>query len=225
MRHENTVQAQSYDTLGVRAVINADGMKTGLGGTLMSDVVLDAMREASRGFVDMWELQRAVSARIAKLTQNEAALVCSGAAGGLFLTTLACITGPDLAAIGRLVQRGPEAFGRREVVIQAAQRNPFLPAVTLAGARLVEVGNVLQTLPWEVEAGISDKTVAVIHFPGSHLESGALDLDLVIEIAHRHGIPVIIDAAAQLPPRENLWRFTERGGDLVIFSGGKDLRG
>jgi len=48
----------------------------------------------------------------------------------------------------------------------------------------------------------------------------------VVEIAHAHGVPVVVDAAAQLPPTENLWKFTrDQGADLVIFSGGKDLHG
>ena len=213
------------DDLSVRRIVNADGMKTGLGGTLMRQRTLDAMREGATAFVDMWELQAAVSRRIATLTRNEAALVCTGAAGGMFLGTLACLTGADERAITRLVQRGPESLKRREVIVQAAQRNPFLPALTLAGARLIEIGNVLQTLPADLEAAIGEETAAVFHFPGRHLEAGALDLETVIEIAHGHDVPVVVDAAAQLPPRENLWRFTQSGADLVIFSGGKELRG
>jgi L-seryl-tRNA(Ser) seleniumtransferase len=215
----------TLDDLSLRRIVNADGMKTGLGGTLMSSRTLDAMREGAAAFVDMWELQAAVASRIASLTQNEAALVCTGAAGGMFLSTLACLTGADERAVTRLVQRGPRSLKRREVIVQAAQSNPFLPALTLAGARLIEIGNVLQTLPADLEAAIGEETAAVFHFPGRHLEAGALDLMTVIEIAHRHEVPVVVDAAAQLPPRENLWRFTQMGADLVIFSGGKELRG
>jgi L-seryl-tRNA(Ser) seleniumtransferase len=47
-----------------------------------------------------------------------------------------------------------------------------------------------------------------------------------VEIAHAHRVPVVVDAAAQLPPTENLWRFTrEFGADLAVFSGGKDFHG
>jgi L-seryl-tRNA(Ser) seleniumtransferase len=215
----------ALDRLGLRTIVNADGMKTGLGGTLMSDRTLDAMREGSTAFVDMWELQAAVSRRIADLTRNQAGFVCTGAAGGMFLATLACLTGPDERDIGRYVLRGPRSVERREVVVQAAQRNPFLPAITLAGAEIVEIGNVLQTLPADLEAAISSRTAAVFHFPGRHLANNALGLDEVIEIAHAANVPVVADAAAQLPPRENLWRLAERGADLVIFSGGKELRG
>jgi L-seryl-tRNA(Ser) seleniumtransferase len=44
-------------------------------------------------------------------------------------------------------------------------------------------------------------------------------------IAHRHGLPVIVDASAALPPRANLRRFLAEGADLVTFSGGKAIGG
>ena len=49
-------------------------------------------------------------------------------------------------------------------------------------------------------------------------------LPMVVEIAHEHDVPVIVDAAAELPPTENLSKYTEQGADLVAFSGGKAIR-
>jgi L-seryl-tRNA(Ser) seleniumtransferase len=89
----------------------------------------------------------------------------------------------------------------------------------------VQVGNVLQTFDWELEAAITPTTAAVLFFAGGHLGFGTLGLDEVIRIAHKANVPVVVDAAAQLPPKSNLWSFTGRGADLVIFSGGKELRG
>jgi L-seryl-tRNA(Ser) seleniumtransferase len=211
-----------YQSLGVRRVINADARLTRLGGSLMADPVRAAMDAAARSYVDMFELQAAVSARLAKLTRNEAAHVCTGAAAGLFLTTLACMVGTDPQLIARL----PELGERREVIIHCAHRIPYDLAARLSGARLVQIGNVLQTFAWELEAAISPRTAAVLYIAGEHLARGALPLPEVVAIAHAHGVPVIVDAAAQLPPPENLWRFTrEQGADLAIFSGGKDLGG
>lgn len=216
-----------YQRLGLRRVINADARLTRLGGSIMPPEVLAAMAEAAQWYVDIFELQRAVGRRIAELTHNEAAYVCTGASAGLFLATLACLTGPDLKAISRLVDEMPDpVLSKDEVVIHTAHRIPYDPAIRLAGARLVEIGNVLQTFPWELEAAITERTAAVVYMAGEHLSRGALPLPQVIEIAHAHGVPVIVDAAAQLPPPENLWRFTrDLGADLTIFSGGKDLRG
>lgn len=213
-----------YERLGMRRVINADATLTRLGGSLMPSHVLDAMREAASSFVDMYELQQVVGKRLADLTRNEAAYVSTGAAAGLVLATLATMTGGDLSTIARLIETGEAP--KNEVIIHRVHRIPYDPAVRLAGARIVEVGNRLQTFPWEFEAAITPRTAMVFYSAGVHLASGALPLAETVEIAHAHGIPVVVDAAAQLPPTENLWRFTrELGADLAVFSGGKDFHG
>src|SRR5918993_1053539 len=213
-----------YDRLGMRRVINADATLTRLGGSLMSSEVLDAMCDAAASFVDMYELQQVVGKRLAELTRNEAAYVSTGAAAGIVLATLAAMTEGDLATIARLIETGE--VPKNEVIIHRVHRIPYDPAVRLAGARIVEIGNRLQTFPWELEAAISPRTAMVFYSVGVHLAGGALPLAETVEIAHAHGIPVVVDAAAQLPPTENLWRFTrELGADLAVFSGGKDFHG
>jgi L-seryl-tRNA(Ser) seleniumtransferase len=135
---------------------------------------------------------------------------------------LACAVGADPQRIARL----PELGERDEVIIHCAHRIPYDLSARLSGARLIEIGNALQTFPWELEAAIGPHTAAVLYIAGAHLARGALPLPEVTAIAHARGVPVIVDAAAQLPPPENLWRFTrEQGADLAIFSGGKDLGG
>src|SRR5215210_741212 len=213
-----------YDRLGMRRVINADATLTRLGGSLMPSEVLDAMREAACSFVDIYELQQVVGRRLAELTRNEAAYVSTGAASGLVLATLAAMTDGDLPTIAHLIETGEAP--KDEVIIHRVHRIPYDPAVRLAGARIVEVGNSLQTFPWELEAAITPRTAMVFYPAGVHLASGALPLAETVEIAHTRGVPVVVDAAAQLPPTENLWRFTrELGADLAVFSGGKDFHG
>jgi uncharacterized pyridoxal phosphate-dependent enzyme len=206
----------------VRRVINADARLTRLGGSLMAGPVREAMEAAAGSYVDMYELQAAVSGRLAELTHNEAAHVCTGAAAGLFLASLACTVGADLHNIARL----PDIGERDEIIIHRAHRIPYDLAVRQSRARLVEVGSALQTSPAELEAAIGPRTAAVLYVAGAHLAGGALPLPDVVAIARARGVPVIVDAAAQLPPPENLWRFTrDEGADLAIFSGGKDLGG
>jgi D-glucosaminate-6-phosphate ammonia-lyase len=172
----------------------------------------------------MYELQQVVGKRLAELTRNEAAYVSTGAASGLVLATLAAMTNGDLPTIADLIETGEAP--KNEVIIHRAHRIPYDPAIRLAGARIVEIGNRLQTFPWELEAAIGPRTAMVFYSAGVHLASGALPLAETVEIAHAQGIPVVVDAAAQLPPTENLWRFTrEFGADLAVFSGGKDFRG
>lgn len=213
-----------YERLGVRRIINADATLTRLGGSVMSREVLEAMEDAASGFVDMHELQRVVGQRLAELTRNEAAYVSTGAAAGIVLATLAAMNRGDLETIARAIEMGESP--RDEVIVQRVHRIPYDPAIRLAGARIVDVGNRLQTFPWELVAAITPRTAMVFFAAGVHLAPGALGLVEVVEIAHRHGVPVVVDAAAQLPPTENLWRFTrELGADVAIFSGGKDFHG
>ena len=213
-----------YERLGVRRVINADATLTRLGGSVMSREVLEAMEDAAGSFVDMHELQQVVGVRLAELTRNQAAYVSTGAAAGIVLATLAAMNRGDLETIARAIETGESP--RDEVIVQRVHRIPYDPAIRLAGSRIVDVGNRLQTFPWELEAAITPRTAMVFFAAGVHLAPGALGLEEVVAIAHRHGVPVVVDAAAQLPPTENLWRFTrELGVDLVIFSGGKEFHG
>ena len=211
-----------YDELGVRPLINASATLTRLGGSLMPREVLDAMLDASRHFVNLDELQLRVGERLAELTHNEAAYVCTGAAAGLVLATAACIAGQDPAAINQL----PDLTGlKNEVIIHKAHRNGYDHGVRQVGVKIVEIGTEVRTEPWELEQAINAQTAAIFWFQGGMTGRADLPLEKVIEIAKPHGVPVIVDAAAQLPPVENLWRFTQMGAALAIFSGGKDLHG
>lgn len=211
-----------YDQLNVRRVINAAATLTAVGGSLMPDPVLDAMRAAAASYVDMHELQDAAGSHLAALTHNEAAMVTSGCAAALVLGTLGAITRGDPRATLEFAQAGLA----KDVVMHAAQRIPYDPAIRLAGANIVQIGNVLQTFDWELEAALTNRTALVVWVAGSHLAQGALDLKTTVRIAHSHEIPVLVDAAAQLPPHTNLWHFTrDIGADAAVFSGGKSLRG
>lgn len=213
-----------YDALGIRPLINADARLTRLGGSRMPPEVLEAMRLAAASYVDMHALQVAVGERLAHLTRNDAAYVTSGAAAGLVVSTLACMIGDELGELVRVIEG--QAPARNEIVIHRSQRIPYDPAVRLAGGRVVEIGNALQTFPWELEAALNARTALVLYVAGDHLRRGALPLETTLAIAHAAGVPIVVDAAAQLPPVENLWHFTrDLGADLVVFSGGKDLRG
>ena len=94
-----------------------------------------------------------------------------------------------------------------------------------AGAKPVMIGDADETTPEELSGTISENIAAVFYFPNIRYEFASLPLETVIEIAHGKGVPVIVDAAALLPPVENLWRFTGMGADLAIFSGGKTMCG
>lgn len=220
-----------YAELGVRTVINADGTKTWLGGSLMPDEVVAAMQRASRHFVALPELHRAAGKRIAELIGSpaidDAAVVC-GAAAGLAVATAACVAGSDPARIKALPHLDwPGA--KDQVVIPRTHVTGFAQAYRTAGPRLVEIGGADGPTPDEVKNAITERTVAVTmcagELPGDARFPTQTSLAQMVEIAHARGVPVIVDAAAELPPPENLRRFSELGVDLVIFSGGKGICG
>jgi D-glucosaminate-6-phosphate ammonia-lyase len=212
-----------YKELGVRRVLNAAASFTLVGGSLMPEEVVDAMRSASRSYIDMHELHIAAGRRLAELTRNEAAYVTSGCAAALVLATLGAITMGD----PRNIVRMPEGKGlATEVVMHTVHRCPYDPAVQLAGGKIVQFGNAYQTFDWELEAAITDQTALVLWVDGTDLGHGALDVATTVKIAHARGVPVLVDAAAQIPPHTNLWRYTrDLGADAAVFSGGKHLRG
>jgi len=214
-----------YGQLGVRTVINASGTQTRAGGTLMDSEVLEAMASAARDFVLIEELQDAASRIIAGATGSEAGYVTSGASAAITLATAAAVAGLDLDLMNRL----PDTSGmKNEVVVQRAHRNDYDHAARLAGVSFVEVGTLGfpgrgATWPWEIEAAICDRTAAILC---PIMDSpGTVALPDVCAIAARHNVPVIVDAAAALPPVSNLRRFIAEGADIVIFSGGKAIGG
>ena len=212
-----------YDDLGIRRVVNAAATLTRLGGSVMPPPVVAAMAEGAQMHVDLALLQERVGERIAALTNNEACYLSCGAAAGIAVAVAACIAGEDPAAIDRFPYL---TDGKNEVIIHRAHRNGYDYAARQTGATLVEIGMAHTTHAWELEAAINPRTACVLWFAGAHYARGALPLPQVVAIAHAHGVPVLVDAAAQIPPVSNLWRFTrDLGADIAIFSGGKGLRG
>ena len=212
----------SYEDLDIEPIINAAGTFTKFSGSLMDEEVLDAMKAASHQFVDVNELLEKTGDYLADLLGVESALVTSGAAAGMAQATAACMAGDDPRAIRSL----PDTDGLTdEVVVMRSHRNPYDQAMRGVGARFVEIGNAIETFQWELEAAISEDTAAVAYFVQSAMLESSLTLEEVLEVAHGNDVPVICDAAAEIPPAENLSKFADMGADVVLFSGGKELRG
>lgn len=211
--------------LGLRPIVNAAGPATRVGGHRMHSEVVAAIAEAAAMHFAIDELQERAGALIAEATGAEAGFVTAGASSGLTLAAAAVIAGTDPVLIDRL----PDTEGiPNEILVQRGHRNAYDHALRAAGARLVEVGTQGypgggRTLAWQVEAGIGPATVAIA-YPVQNAP-GTLSLPKVVEIAHRHDLPVIIDAAASLPPASNLRRLIAEGADLVAYSGGKAIGG
>jgi uncharacterized pyridoxal phosphate-dependent enzyme len=209
-----------YDNLGVKPVINAAATFTKLGGSIMPDEVRAAMTAAANSFIDLFELQEKVGVRLAELTRNEAAYVSSGAAAGITLATISCMIGTNRDQAKEL----PDVRGiaKNEVVVFKAQRNNYDFAISQTGAKLIEA----ESSAGDLQSRINNHTACVFWFAGDHFAIPGVALEEVITIAHARNVPVIVDAAAQIPFVANFWHFTkDLGADAVIFSGGKGLRG
>jgi L-seryl-tRNA(Ser) seleniumtransferase len=202
--------------LGVRSFINAAGTFTNLTGSLMAPEVMAAMQAASRKFVRLEDLHDAAGKRIAELLHCPAALVTAGCASALSLATAACVAGADRDRIMRL----PDTTGmKNEVLVQKTHRVGYDHAIRNAGVRMVEV----ETRE-ELEKSIGGRTVMLFFFNAADPQ-GTIHHEEFVALGKKYNVPTLIDAAADVPPAENLWRYTKMGFDLVAFSGGKGLRG
>jgi D-glucosaminate-6-phosphate ammonia-lyase len=205
-----------YQALGVRPVINATGTVTALGGSLMPPEVVAAWAAAARHFVDLVELQDRVGERIARLLGVEAALVTTGAAGALLLGTAAAVTRGDRKRIGRL----PDTAGmKNEVILQKAHHSCYDNQLTDVGVRLIDV----QT-PADVERAVGGRT-ALMFFMNVAEAEGRIKRAEWVDLARRHKVPTLLDAAADVPPVGRIAEYAKLGFDLLAVSGGKAMRG
>jgi D-glucosaminate-6-phosphate ammonia-lyase len=216
-----------FERLNASSIINATGTITLHGGSAIDADITMAMAAAAQTSFDMADLQGRASEIIADCTGAEAGIVTSGASAGLLLGAAACMTGLDAALMGKL----PDTSGmRNEFVVAHSHRNSYDHAVRAAGATLVEAGvadrvvgvGIRDTEPWEIERAITPRAAGIFYVARP---DSLPDLPQVVAVARKASLPVLVDAAAELPPKSNLRRFIEDGADLVVFSGGKALGG
>ena len=201
-----------FRDLGVRPFINASGTYTAMTASLMPPEVMEAINYASKQYVMLEELQVKVGERIATLVHAEAAMVTSGAASALTLGTAAVLTGSDQK---KMVDFPDLTNMKSEVIIQKSHRFGYDHAVRNCGLRLVEV----ETRE-DLERAVNPKTAMMLFYNNNNKEGRIQDEEFV-QLGKKHSVPTFNDAAADVPPVENLWKYTKMGFDLVTFSGGR----
>jgi uncharacterized pyridoxal phosphate-dependent enzyme len=218
-------RSKTLDRLRVRSWINARNWTSAIGGGWIDERVLQAMNEVSATFVDMHELYQKADERIAALCQVQDAHVTPGAGAAITLAVAGCMAGDDFAKWLKL----PVTEGmKNEVVFPRGHYQAYAPQWTAGGAKLVEYGQagILKSFKRELESVINEKTCCLSYTLSYNTSArGQIPLAEVIETGRQFDIPVVVDAAALLPPTANLHRFTDMGADIVIFSGGKGIRG
>ncbi|MEC9095307.1 MAG: aminotransferase class V-fold PLP-dependent enzyme [Planctomycetota bacterium] len=217
----------TFKDLGVEQIINACGTVTRLGGSPLRPEALQAYQQASQQAVALEELQTAVSNQLANWTGAEAGIITSGAAAALTLGAAAILAGNDPAKMDCLPHTENIAH---EFIISRDHRSGYDHACRASGARLLEVGlnevvsgaGVRRTEAWEYEAAIHGNTAGILYVYSSE---SAPTLEEVVAVGHQHNIPVLVDAAGELPPPSNLKKLIASGADLIAFSGGKAIGG
>jgi L-seryl-tRNA(Ser) seleniumtransferase len=205
-----------FRELGVRPFINAAGTYTAMTASLMPSEVIDAIEYASKHYVMLDELHDKVGERIASLVKSDAAMVTAGAASALTLGTAAVLTGTDRQ---KIVDLPDLSSMKNEVIIQKSHRFGYDHAVRNCGVKLIEV----ETRE-NLERAVSAQTAMMLFYNNNNTVGKIRDEEFV-QLGKKHGIPTFNDAAADVPPVENLWKYTAMGFDLVTFSGGKGIRG
>ena len=210
------VHSDIYAELGVETLINAAGTITTMGGSLMPPEVQAAWQSAARHFVDLLALQERVGQEIAKLLQVESALVTTGAAGGILVGTAAALTWKDPERVGQLPLHPDQGI---EVIRQKSHRACYDHLVEACGVRLVDVES-----REDLERAINERTALMFSYNVNE-EAGQISRTEWIQVARSRNIPTLLDAAADTPPLERLSEYNRMGFDLVVFSGGKAIRG
>ncbi|MBM4005232.1 MAG: selenocysteine synthase [Planctomycetes bacterium] len=213
--------ADIYGRLGIPTVINAVGYATRVGGSCPDTEVVEAMASASARYVEIDDLQDAANDLIRRATGAEAGIVTCGAAAALTLAAAACLAGNDPEIVDQLPDT--TRCRRREIIYPAPGPFDYDHAIRMSGALLVVVDYAATDALARIEQAINDRTAA-IGFVWMGVAGNPRLTDLVA-LAHRHGLPVIVDGAFAMPPVENLTELIRSGADLVAYSGGKHLGG
>ena len=211
------VPTVTYKDLGVRPTINGRGTVTVLGGSVMPPEVVAAMVEAANYHVHLPELQQKAGAKIAEMIGVPAAMISCGAASAITCGTAACLHRGDPEKAGQL----PDVTGiPNKIISQKSHRCGYEAQMWLTGARTVWV----ETRE-ELEKAIKAENPAMMFFLNKNDPDGQIKRAEWIEVAKKHNVPTLNDAAADVPPKERLKGYVEEGFDLVVFSGGKGLIG
>ena len=212
----SSLRRDFFKELGLRTFINAAGTYTSMTGSLMPKEVVEAISYGANEYVNLDDLQDKVGERIAELLECEYATVSSGCFGAMSIGMAGILTGKDPKKVKQL----PNTKGmKNEVIMQESHSIGYAQALTNVGAKVVRVKTANQ-----LEKAITDKT-CMLWFLNAHTDRGEIKWEEFIDLGKKHNIPTFIDCAADVPPVENLFRFTKMGFDLVAFSGGKGLRG
>ena len=210
-----------YEEIGLPRVVNASGRVTVLGVSTVSDKVAKAAVAGGQSYVVVEDLMDKAGEIISQYTGGEDSCPTVCASAAIALSVAGMISRGKKTIMDRL----PDSTGlANEIILQKGHvinfNAPIETMPRLGGGVPVEAGCATEVVVEDVEELINEKTVALLYVKSHHcVQKGMLDLPTMIDIAHRHNLPLMVDAAAE----EDFRKYIAMGADLVCYSGAKAL--
>lgn len=210
-----------YEEIGLPRVVNASGRVTVLGVSTISDKVAKAAVAGGQSYVVVEDLLDKAGEIISRYTGGEDSCPTVCASAAIALSVAGMISKGKKTIMDRL----PDSTGlANEIILQKGHvinfNAPIETMLRLGGGVPVEAGCATEVVVEDVEELINEKTVALLYVKSHHcVQKGMLDLPTMIDIAHRHNLPLMVDAAAE----EDFRKYIAMGADLVCYSGAKAL--
>ncbi|WP_141500005.1 DgaE family pyridoxal phosphate-dependent ammonia lyase [Paenibacillus luteus] len=207
---------------GLKRVVNASGRMSILGVSAPTDNVMEAMKQGGQSYVEIAELVKRSGEHVASVMGAEGAVVVNSASSGIALSVAAVVTRGSERSTLRLHQ---DSIVKNEIIMFKGHNVqygvPVEMMIYLGGGKLVEVGYANEGRADHLEQAIGERTAAILFVKSHHcVQKNMIGLEEAQQVAKRHGIPLIVDAAAE----EDLYSYVKLA-DLVIYSGSKAIEG
>ncbi|MBJ6361177.1 DgaE family pyridoxal phosphate-dependent ammonia lyase [Paenibacillus sp. GCM10012307] len=207
---------------GLKRVVNSSGRMSILGVSAPTDGVMNAMRTGGQQYVEMADLVEKSGQYVARILGSEAAVVVNSASSGIALTVAAAVTRGNRRTSLRLHQ---EKVEKNEIILFKGHNvqygAPIETMVWLGGGQIVEVGYANEGRKEHIEEAINERTAAILFVQSHHcVQKNMIKVEEAWEVAQKHGIPLIVDAAAE----EDVRKYVQCS-DLAIYSGSKAIEG
>ncbi|CAD7552640.1 L-seryl-tRNA selenium transferase [Aeromonas dhakensis] len=220
----NHTMPSVYEKYQLKPVINASGRMTILGVSTPEQEVVDAVNFGLGHYFEVKDLVNKTGAYLAGLLGVEDAVVVSCASAGIAQSVAAVIVRGDPY---RLEQLHAHAHNVPSEIVLPKGHNvnfgaPVGTMVNLGGGKVVEAGYANECSAAQLAAAINANTAAILYIKSHHcVQKSILSVAEAAEVAKAHGLPLIVDAAAE----EDLRLYYNLGANLVIYSGAKAIEG